>query len=137
MTLPSDPLTVYKCLDEVDCPGASGGAVSACGPFREEAEVACGLCKEGSFRNRDGDCEECQGGLEVMTLVVVVVVGIILCFGLALGVNRDLLLQQTGTANLVIIGGVFLTALQTTIVFNQLSMEWVDPMKSFMGISSI
>eukprot|EP00971_Amphidinium_carterae_P155375 3081548-Amphidinium_carterae.1 len=46
MTLPSDPLTVYKCLDQVDCPGASGGAVSACGPFREEEEVACGLCKE-------------------------------------------------------------------------------------------
>jgi len=65
------------------------------------------------------------------------VIGVVLTFALAIGVNRDLLLQQQGTANLVIIGGVFLTALQTTIVFNQLSMEWVDPMKSAMEFTSI
>lgn len=54
----TDPFSVYLCWDENACPGGPPGT---CGPQMEG--VACGLCKEGYFR--DGKkCAECTGADE-------------------------------------------------------------------------
>jgi len=137
MTLPEAPLKVYKCLSQEACPGAPEGMVSNCGPNRALDEVACGICVEGSFLNKRGKCEECSGGPEVLTFLLVILLGLCAVAALAFLVNRDLLLQTNGMASVVILAGVFVTSIQTTIVFHQLSLEWVDPLKSAMEIASI
>jgi len=137
MTLEKAPLLVYKCQSDKDCPGAEFGVVSSCGPLRAADAVACGLCQESAFRNRDGDCEECTGGDQYIMFVLFIVIGTLGVIAMAIGVNRNLLTQQSGTANLVIIAGIFLTALQTTIVFNQLALDWVDPISAALDMTQI
>eukprot|EP00971_Amphidinium_carterae_P051907 1021836-Amphidinium_carterae.1 len=148
MSLDSAPLKAYRCIDEESCPGATA-SYSSCGVFRDTGAVACGKCVDGggscngdwgrgdAFLNRDGQCEQCTGGLDILYLVGTVVGGAVVVCIMAIAVNRDVLMQQKGNFNLIVIGGVFLTALQTTIVFNQLSMEWADPLKSAMVVSSL
>jgi len=136
MSLDSAPLKAYRCIDEESCPGATA-SYSSCGVFRDTGAVACGKCVDDAFLNRDGQCEQCTGGLDILYLVGTVVGGAVVVCIMAIAVNRDVLMQQKGNFNLIVIGGVFLTALQTTIVFNQLSMEWADPLKSAMVVSSL
>mmetsp|Transcript_55619 Transcript_55619/g.130204 ORF Transcript_55619/g.130204 Transcript_55619/m.130204 type:complete len:1444 (+) Transcript_55619:60-4391(+) len=137
MSLPEEPLIVYKCVSTEACPGGSREGVSSCGPYRAADAIACGLCTDGSFLNGDGECEECRNGSRIV-LFVFSICGIVLAVAtLAVLVNRDLLLQQNATANVVVMFGVLLTALQTTIVFNQLAMKWVDPLKSIMVVSDL
>mmetsp|Transcript_17672 Transcript_17672/g.40956 ORF Transcript_17672/g.40956 Transcript_17672/m.40956 type:complete len:1433 (+) Transcript_17672:77-4375(+) len=137
MTIDSEPLVVYLCLTKKDCPGGTGTRVSECGPLRQMSDVACGLCQDQSFRNKQDDCEKCEGGVEVFTLLIVVIGACAALGFVAIGVNQNLLTQARGPAQFVIIGGVFLTAAQTTIVFNQLTLEWVEPMKTAMEATSL
>eukprot|EP00971_Amphidinium_carterae_P144225 2858195-Amphidinium_carterae.1 len=132
MSLPEEPLIVYKCISTEACPGGSRAAVSSCGPFRAVDAIACALCTEDAFLNGDGECEECKDGMSLV-LFIFSIVGIVLCVAmLAILVNRDLLLQQNATANLAVMFGVLLTAVQTTIVFNQLGIQWANPLKAVM-----
>eukprot|EP00971_Amphidinium_carterae_P349458 6491026-Amphidinium_carterae.1 len=137
MSLPEEPLIVYKCSSTEACPGGSREAVSSCGPFRAPDAIACGLCTEEAFLNGDGECEECKGEMSVV-LLILSIVGVVLCVAiLAIVVNRDLLLMRTATANLVVMFGLLLTALQTTIVFNQLALKWITPLKFIMLVSDL
>mmetsp|Transcript_57727 Transcript_57727/g.137381 ORF Transcript_57727/g.137381 Transcript_57727/m.137381 type:complete len:1425 (+) Transcript_57727:75-4349(+) len=136
MSLPEDPLRIYKCASPEACPGAPPGLVSKCGVNRPVDEVACGVCQNDAFENRAGNCEKCSGDVEVVTFIAVILMGLVALAVLAAMVNRDLLLQGNGTLTVVIVTGILLTAVQTTIVFNQMSIEWVDPLKAAIKFGS-
>ena len=61
--------------------------------------------------------------MDIPIFIAVILGAVLVLAGLVFAVNRDLLLQRNGTASIIILGGVFVTALQTVLVFNQLSLD--------------
>ena len=50
--------------------------------------------------------------------------------------NRDVVTQRKPVTTAIILCGVFFTMFQTLSVFDKLSLDWVDPVKSAIVLAS-
>jgi hypothetical protein len=133
MTRPDDPLKVFRCIDQMQCPGGMPGSCSA---YRDGSQVACGRCVDESYES-DGECHACDVGIDFVPTVIAAVAGIALVCAGTLFVNRDLLMQTSSGLLIVIMASQMLLGIQTLSVFRFLNITWIEPLKSVIRFMSL
>mmetsp|Transcript_7930 Transcript_7930/g.17576 ORF Transcript_7930/g.17576 Transcript_7930/m.17576 type:complete len:1446 (+) Transcript_7930:112-4449(+) len=134
MTRPSEPLTVYKCLNNDVCPGGGPGS---CSIRREVESVACGECEAGSYEDGNTKCRDCNQWHSQALLFLVpllVLVGLVFFDWAA---NREKITESIASASCAMVAGLTCASLQTMSVFSSLEVKWVEPMKSTLAAFSV
>jgi len=136
MSRPQDALTVYYCSDWRHCPG---GAPGTCATGRDARTVACGECLPEMFETEAGTCEPCEN-VATSAAVVVVITIVLLIAGvitLTFALNRDVFQQTHSKIAVVILAGFTFSGLQVLSVFNNLAIEWFEPVESLLHIVAV
>jgi len=128
MTLRTEPLKAYKCESARRCPGGPAGS---CADHHDTTAVGCGACMPGAYS--DGDkCVPCDGTVDVLPFVFVVLLALFLFVVLVVAVSREAIKQTNAGLTCVLLMGVGVTTLQTLAIFSQLSFEWLEPIRSIL-----
>lgn len=139
MTIAKDPMLVYQCIHEDFClaGSCSSSACEAgqCAANRDASVPACGKCEDGSYI--DGSvCTKCTGG-DALPLVVVFIAAFILLVVLTVVINRDMSRQTNWAVGISVSLTCIFMAIQTTTVYLNISLEWVEPGKTLLNALSI
>ncbi len=129
----SDPLSVFKCKNELQCIGGDPtGFICA----RGREGTSCGFCMPNHFNDSLGQCTECQGhdvipGAIALTLLLVAM-GI-------LGWRMQQKISQSSKQliSAMIIGTQAGTMVQTLGVFSDLTLVWEEPVRSVLQLMQL
>lgn len=123
MTREANPLKVYRCASERECPGGGPGH---CGPLRDVSAVACGQCEYGAYET-GGSCKSC-GSLDAVPLVLFALVSACALCLVAAAASRGARSQTHSQLAVFVLLGLSFTCVQTFGVFRQVKIGWVNPM---------
>jgi len=124
MTLPAEPLKVYYCIVEEDCPGGSPGQ---CAALRDANQVACGACEPGSYRSGN-QCRPCDAGAGAAPLAIALVLGLLAALLMLWLVSKDSKSSTHGGTNVIVMAGVTTSTLQILGLYSALSVAWLHPL---------
>lgn len=124
------PEFTVLCASISNCP--AGRALGVCKDQREG--LACDHCPVGFSDDGEGNCLECSSGASVAPIVVCAIAAGLFMFLLSIYVTRSLSIQNTALITVALSGSLMVTAFQTLGAFQQLSISWIEPMKSLRGV---
>lgn len=124
--------SVLKCRNSRECPG--NAALGQCASGREGR--ACNNCKPNHFPRDDGTCQEC-GPTDFFPAIAFgcIVVAVFVLFLRLLQGDLDQL--SLNTLTVAAVGGQMVTAVQALGSIRQLSITWVEPVRSVISITQV
>eukprot|EP00931_Biecheleriopsis_adriatica_P064365 TRINITY_DN39160_c0_g1_i1.p1 TRINITY_DN39160_c0_g1~~TRINITY_DN39160_c0_g1_i1.p1 ORF type:complete len:1422 (+),score=258.12 TRINITY_DN39160_c0_g1_i1:115-4380(+) len=122
---------VWSCRDKSEC---SSQAVGSCPGGRQGR--ACNNCMDGYKPLDDGSCVKCGELDAIPGIVAFVVLLLIVMCGLVF-VNADLKTQTLSFLTVAMVAGQLCMVLQIFGSFRQLSVKWVEPVKSVLAVTKI
>lgn len=125
MVLSSDPRKVYRCLDEVACPGAL--KPGECGEGRQRDVVACSLCEADSFPS-GGKCYPCRGNDVAVASTIFSVASIALAFMTCI-VSAEMRAQTHQRIEIAAIFGLVFVAVQVLGLLAAIEISWESPLR--------
>jgi len=132
MTLPWEPLVVYACKAEQQCPGGDPGT---CASHRDPTTVACGDCLDEAFEVGD-DCEPC-GDATALPIVIALISGGFMVIAATILINKDVHKTPAASFMIIAITGMLFTSLQALGIFSQMVVPWVEPVKTVLSLSQL
>jgi len=127
MTLSHEPLRVFRCAEEGQCPGGSPGS---CGTHRDGTAIACGRCVSGAYQDLQ-NCKPCGRG-NVMPFVVAMLLIMLVLVATTFAVSTDMHKVRHSTIGMVTVTGLLFISLQSIGAFNQIEITWEEPMASIL-----
>lgn len=129
-----EPLQVFKCLSKLMCPGGRPGSEGTCAEGR--TGISCGYCLPDHFKGDQGRCDKCGGSdLWPVILGFLFMVGII--FGFYRYSKADISKSSVTMLTATLVVGQMGVMVQTLGVFADLSVSWVEPIKTVIGALKI
>jgi len=126
-----EDLSIYKCHGDVErCPGGLPGQTCAEG----RTGITCAECKDGMTPASGGACKDCGGSDSGPFIVVCIIVFLGLVFAYHLIDTQNRVTQSHALLLCAIAFGQLITATQQLGVVGMLSVEWEEPVRSFMRI---
>ncbi|CAE8726190.1 unnamed protein product [Polarella glacialis] len=123
---PEAPLFVIKCQTRKEC---LGGLPGSCASGRYG--FGCGVCLPNHFKSSGGTCEQCKGDDYVIICLCVVA-----AFGALAGLYKymqaDISKSKLTTMTAALIIGQVAVAVQMLGTFADLSVDWIEPVKSIL-----
>ncbi|CAK0840968.1 unnamed protein product [Prorocentrum cordatum] len=124
--------SVYRCRDELECPGGDAGT---CADGRDPSEIGCASCKENHHVGSNGECQMCQGSA-VLPLIGAAIATLCGLVGMAFFARVDVTKVRMNTVSVAICMSQTIMILQTLSLFFTMKVNWIDPIKSmFTGFS--
>eukprot|EP00930_Biecheleria_cincta_P021105 TRINITY_DN15717_c0_g1_i4.p1 TRINITY_DN15717_c0_g1~~TRINITY_DN15717_c0_g1_i4.p1 ORF type:complete len:2701 (+),score=424.75 TRINITY_DN15717_c0_g1_i4:78-8105(+) len=124
------PLSVFRCLSKLMCPGGRPGSDGVCAEGREG--TSCGYCQAKYYKADEGKCEPCGGG-DLWPLIVAGLLMLVVIFGFYKYSKADISKSSVTMLTATLVVGQMGVMVQTLGVFADLSVSWVEPIKSFIS----
>lgn len=123
--------SVWTCRDKSECNVADLGRCPAGRQSR-----ACSNCMDAHKKLDDGTCQQCGDSDSIPTVIILILAACAAMAGLVL-VNTDLQQQSLSFLTVAIVASQLCMVLQTFGSFRQLSVRWVEPIKSILALTNI
>ncbi|CAE7504109.1 unnamed protein product [Symbiodinium sp. CCMP2592] len=129
---PGKPLSVFKCIDTLQCRGGWPGYVCAAG----RQDIACGRCEDNHFPARLGSCQQCSADDTVPGLLATVAVAF-LTLSFAAYMRMAFVRSSRATISMMLIVSQAGVLVQTLGVFRDLSLAWEEPVRSVLSLMQL
>lgn len=123
---------VLKCRNARECPGKM--SLGGCAAGREGR--ACNNCKPNHYPKDDGTCAEC-GATDFLPSVLFSLAALNLFILFVRLLQGDLDQMSLNTLTVAAVGGQMVTAVQALGSIRQLSIDWVEPVRSLISLTQV
>eukprot|EP00931_Biecheleriopsis_adriatica_P056953 TRINITY_DN33782_c0_g1_i1.p1 TRINITY_DN33782_c0_g1~~TRINITY_DN33782_c0_g1_i1.p1 ORF type:complete len:1737 (-),score=245.39 TRINITY_DN33782_c0_g1_i1:121-5331(-) len=125
--------SVYLCRNTLQCPE---GPPETCASGRDPETIACNNCLVDYHKDGAGTCLKCTD-LDRMPFLAILMGMLVFGSIMIVLMKVDLSKQRLTTLTVLMTGGQLVTALQALGAVRSLTIDWQEPVRSFMGLLSL